>query len=219
VRDPSQRETTRGYNGKSLWMMHPTSTKADQYMIWGSGSKPNWFQVTAYLSAIGMHVPDPSGEETLRKAQGMFQLAEWIKQPSYELEPKTEVVDGSTCLILKGSLNSLLQAGFLTGDLTDRIWLDRDHGLAARKREMAADGRVHTRWINSNLKEIEPGLWLPMVTRLEQFGYKPIDELKGKPVMIEEVQVENIEVNRVPDERFDMVPKQGDAIDDLRGRF
>ena len=50
------------------------------------------------------------------------------------LEPRTEVVDGSTCVILKGSLNSILPAGFYPGDWTDRIWLDRDHGLVLRKR-------------------------------------------------------------------------------------
>ena len=86
--------------------------------------------------------PIPKGGDDVRKAQAIFQVAEWIKDHSYDLEPKTEVVDGSTCVILKGSLNSILQPGFLAGDLTDRIWLDRDHGLVVRKREMARDGKV-----------------------------------------------------------------------------
>ena len=55
---------------------------------------------------------------------------------------KNEVMDGSTCVILKGSLNSIQPAGFYPGELTDRIWLDRDHGLVLRKREMARDGKV-----------------------------------------------------------------------------
>jgi hypothetical protein len=219
VRALSERDVTRGFNGRTLWMRQPATAKSDQYMIWGSTSKPNWFQVTAYLMAVGLHVADPSGEEQLRKVQSMFRLAEWIKDPSYELEPTTEVVDGSTCVILKGSLSGVRQTGSWPGELTDRIWLDRDHGLVVRKREIARSGKLSNRWTNSHLKEVEPGLWLPLTTRHEQFPSRPVDELKAKPVLIEEIKVQSIAVNRVPDERFDMVPRQGDVIEDLRGRF
>jgi hypothetical protein len=219
IRELSERDVTRAYNGKTLWMKQPVTPKSNQYMVWRSSSKGNWFQVTAYLMAVGLHVPDPSGEEQLRKVQSIFQVAELIKNPVYDLEPRTEVVDGSTCVILKGRLNSLLQPGFLSGDLTDRIWLDRDHGLVLRKREMALEGKVQNRWVNSQLKEVDPGLWLPLATRYEQYSLKPPEELKGKPVVIEEVRVKRIEVNLVPDDRFDMLPKQGDLIEDLRARF
>ena len=210
---------TRAFNGKTLWVKKPTAPKGDRYEVWTTGSRPNFFQVTAYLSASGLYVPDPMGGADVRKAQAIFQVAEWINDPSYELEPKTEVVDGSTCIILKGSLNSILQPGYLVGDLTDRIWLDRDHGLVVRKREMARDGKVSMRWVNTNLKEVEPGIWLPTTTRQEEFPNKPIPELNGKPILVEETQVQRLSINHVPDDRFDMTPKAGDAIDDLRGRL
>ena len=121
LRDRSEQDVTRAYNGKTLWMKQPASRTSDRYLIWPTGSEANWFQISAYLSAVGLHVPDPSGGDFIKKAQAMFRLAEWIKDPSYELEPRTEIVDGSTCVILKGSLNSLLQPGLVVGQLTDRI--------------------------------------------------------------------------------------------------
>jgi hypothetical protein len=218
-RDRSEQDVTRAFNGKTLWMKQPTSKHGDRFTVWPNASKADWFQISAYLSSVGLHVPDPSGREMVRKEQAMFQVAELIKDHAYELEPKTEIVDGSTCVILKGSLNSFLQPGFLAGSLTDRIWLDRDHGLVLRKREMARNGTVTMRWENSRLKEVEPGIWLPMSTRQEQFPARPLPELNGKPALIEEIQVKSLTVNKVSDDRFDMTPKTGDAIEDLRGQF
>jgi hypothetical protein len=219
IRDRSEQDITSAFNGKTLWMKHPTSKKGDHYMVWPTSSKANWFQVDTYLSAVGLHVPDPSGHGMARKGQAMFQVAEWIKDHSYNLEPQTEVVDGSTCVILKGSLNSILQPGFLVGELADRIWLDRDHGLVMRRREMYHDGKVMNRWENSHLKEVEPGIWLPMTCRHDMFPAKPHPELKDEPVLTEQIQVQSLEVNRVADDLFDMVPRKGDTIEDLRGRF
>lgn len=219
VRELSEQDVTRAYNGKTLWMKQPASRTSDRYLIWPTGSEANWFQISAYLSAIGLHVPDPSGGDLVKKAQEMFRLAERIKDPSYALEPRIEIVDGSTCVILKGSLNSLLQPGLVVGQLTDRIWLDRDHGFVLRKREMYRDGTVMNRWENSKLKEIEPGLWLPMNSRHDQFPSKPVAELNGKPVLTEEITVQTLEVNHVADDRFDMEPKQADSIEDLRGKL
>jgi hypothetical protein len=223
-RDPSilpiqERDVTRAFNGKTLWWQRPDSEKADRYTVWPSKSPAHWFQVSAYLSAIGLHVPDPSGTDESRRSQAIFQLSEWIKDPSYDLQPNTEVVDGSTCLVLKGSLDSPLRPKLLPGDLADRIWLDRDHGLVVRKREIARDGKVMDRWINTDLKEVEPGIWLPMAVRHETFTAKPPAGREAKPVLTEEIRVQKLEINRVPDERFDMVPKPGDHIEDLRGRF
>lgn len=125
----------------------------------------------------------------------------------------------ATCVILAGSLNSLIPTGYSPGRVTDRIWLDRDHGLAVRKREMARDGRVSRRWINTELREVEPGLWLPMHCRGEQFADDAPDGWKEKPVMIDEVRVRKLEVNKVKDELFDMTPRKADRIEDLRGLF
>jgi hypothetical protein len=212
-----ERDVTRAFNGHTLWMRRPRSVKVIDYQIWPAASEANWFQVSAYQSAVGLHVPDPTAMAMARKVQAMFQVAEWVKDHSYQLEDKTEVVDGSTCVILRGSLNSLLQPALLLGNLTDRIWLDRDRGLALRRREFSRDGRIGMRWENSELRELAPGLWLPGHCRHEIFAEDAPPEWKGKPVMTEEIRVQKIEINHVSDDLFDMTPKKGDRIEDLRG--
>ena len=149
-----------------------------------------------------------------------FRVAEWVDEHSYSLEEKTEVIDGSTCVILKGSWNSLLKPSMVFGDLGDRIWLDRDHGLAVRKRELTKDGLVMERWENSEFREVEPGLWFPSLSRHQRFAADVPPDWKGKPALTETIRVENLEINKVADDLFDMpVPKKGDMVEDLRGLF
>jgi hypothetical protein len=211
-------DVTYGYNGRAAWRKRPSSPNADSYLIWPSGKPANWFQGTGYLAAIGLHTPDPTGIPEAKKSQGMFQLAELINNGTYDLEPMTEVVDGSTCLILAGNPSSLVEPGVGIGKLSDRIWLDRDHGLVLRKREMAADGKVAWRWTTSDLKEIEPGIWFPMSTRNEHF-HRGAPDLGDKPAMVEAIKVKSLTINKVPDSLFDMTPRQGDRIEDLRGKL
>ena len=150
----------------------------------------------------------------------MFHLSRWIKDPTYELEPATEVDRRLNLRGPQGKPESTAPAGILCRQaLTDRIWLDRDHGLVVRRREMALDGKVMARWENAKLKEIEPGFWLPMAIRHDTFAAKPPEGFEGKPIMTEEIEVQTLEVNHVPDDRFDMSPRKGDQIEDLRGRF
>jgi len=56
------------------------------------------------------------------------------------------------------------------------------------------------------------------VVRLVRFAEDAPAGWRGKPVVTEEVHVKNIEVNKVVDDRFDMVPAKGDVIEDLRGQ-
>ncbi len=219
VRKDPDPETTRAFNGRTLWMSRKESDKVDVYQVWPAKSEANWFQVKEYARSIGLHVPDPTGTGMAKRAQEMFRLADWVDHQAYQLEDKTEVVDGSTCIILKGSLNSLLQPVLNSGDFTDHIWLDRDHGLTLRKRELRVDGRVSMRWTNTDLREVEPGLWLPHHSRVETFVEDAPPEWKDKPVLIEEIRVSKIKVNKVSDDLFDMTPKKGDRIEDLRGQL
>ncbi len=84
---------------------------------------------------------------------------------------------------------------------------------------MYRDGKVMTRWENSRLKEVEPGVWLPFSCRHDSFAMKPHPDLKDMPVMTEEIQVQILEINHVTDDRFDMTPQKGDRVEDLRGRL
>jgi hypothetical protein len=219
VRKDPDPETTRAFNGRTLWMRRKESDKVDVYEVWPAKSDANWFQVTAYDRSTGLHVPDPTGTGMARKFQEMFRLADWLDQQAYQVEDRTEVIDGSTCIVLKGSLNSLLQPVFTSGELTDHIWLDRDHGLALRKREFRKDGRVSMRWANTDLREVEPGLWLPYLCRLETLDDDAPPEWKDKPVMTEKVKVSKLKVNKVSDDLFDMTPRKSDRIEDLRGQL
>ncbi|KAJ3058996.1 hypothetical protein HK102_010213, partial [Quaeritorhiza haematococci] len=212
-------DVTRAFNGRTLWQKKVGGARGDDYLTWPAKTDANWFQATGYLAAVGLHVPDPTGSQDAKSGQAMFRLVEWIKDPSYELEPKTEVVDGSTCVVLAGSLNSLLRPSLVAGRLTDRIWLDRDHGYVVRKREMARDGRVTCRWTTTDLKEVEPGVWLPYSLRGERYPIEPVAELEGKAAAVETIEVRELSINRVPDSLFDMTPREGDRVEDLRGRL
>jgi hypothetical protein len=212
-------DVTRAFNGRTLWQKKVGGAGADAYLTWPVKTDASWFQATGYLAGVGLHVPDPTSGRDVASSQAIFQLAEWIKDPSYDLEPKTEVVDGSTCVILAGSLNSLLRPSLVAGKLTDRIWLDRDHGYVVRRREMARDGRVTWRWINTNLKEVEPGVWLPCSLRSERYPIEPVAGLEGKAATVETIEVRELSVNRVPDSLFDMTPREGDRVEDLRGQL
>jgi len=211
-------DLTYGYNGRAAWRKKPGEPNSDSYLVWPSGKPANWFQGPGYLAAIGLHQPDPTGMPEAKKSQAMFLLSELLDNGTYELEPTTEVVDGSTCVILAGDPGSLVEPGVGIGKLTDRIWLDRDHGLVLRKREMTADGKVAWRWTTSDLKEVEPGIWFPMSTRNEQFP-EDAPDLGDKPAMVETIKVKSLTINRVPDDLFDMTPRQGDQIEDLRGKL
>jgi hypothetical protein len=58
-----------------------------------------------------------------------------------------------------------------------------------------------------------------LTTRHEQFLAKPLPKLQAKPVLVGEIQVQSLSLNKVNGDRFDMTPRSGDVIHDLRGRF
>lgn len=217
---PSERDITRAYNGRTAWMRHPRDGKTNEVQIWAVGQKAlHFFGMSPYLSAVGLQPADPTSMgHQVQRAQEMCRLTDWFGDHAYTIE-KTEAIDGSTCVVLKGSLNSVARPSPMSGDIADRIWLDRDHGWAVRRREQTKDGQLMVRWENSELREVDAGLWLPMIVRHEEFAEDAPAEWRGKPVLTEEVRVKHIEINRVPDERFDLVPTKADVIEDLRGRF
>ncbi len=212
LRDLMERDVTRGLNGRSLWMKRPLTAKQDQFQVQAATFPGHWFGPSAYQAAAGLQSPDPTAKAgPASPIQGAFRVADWATEHSHEVEEKADVVDGSTCVVLKGSWNSLFEPAMMVGHLVDRIWLDRDHGLAVRKRELTKDGQLMERTQNSGLREVEPGLWLPTLVRHDRFADDAPPEMKGKPVLTETIRVESVEVNQVADDLFDMpVPKKGD---------
>jgi hypothetical protein len=218
--DPMERDITRAFNGRTVWMRRPRDGKVNEVQVWPLRKNAmHWFGLSSYLSAVGLQPTDPTSKGSqVQQAQEMFRLADWFKSHAYAVE-KTEAIDGSTCVVLKGSLNSLKPSSQPAGDAVDRIWLDRDHGWAVRMREQTMNGQVMARWQHSALREVEPGLWLPTIVRHERFADDAPAGWRGKPVITEAIHIKSIEVNKVPDDRFDMVPEKGDVIEDLRGMF
>ncbi|MHC5538022.1 hypothetical protein ACYOEI_07290 [Singulisphaera rosea] len=218
--DPMERDVTRGYNGRTLWMRRPRDARSNEVQVWPLLSKPmHWFGRSTYLCGVGLQPADTTSKgHSTEWTMTMCRLADWFAGHTYAIE-KTEAFDGSTCVVLKGSLNSLLSPTLLTGDMADRIWIDRDHGFVMRKRELSKDGRVSMRWENSELREVDPGLWLPMTVRQDRFAEDAPLAWQGKPVVTEVIRVKTIELNNVPDDRFDMVPRKNDVVEDLRGIF
>lgn len=217
---PSERDITRAFNGRTAWMRHPRDAKTNEVQVWPLGQKAlHFFGMSPYFSAVGLQPVDPTSKgDRIQQVLEMFRLTDWFSHHAYTIE-KTEAIDGSTCVVFKGSLNSIFRPALLAGDIADRIWLDRDHGWAVRKREQTKDGQLMERWENSGLREVEAGLWLPTIVRREKFAEDAPAEGRGKPVLTEEVRVKHLEINRVPEDRFDMVPTKEDVIEDLRGRF
>lgn len=218
VRDLTERDDTRAYNGHTLWRRQPASATLNRYTVWPAGQSAHWFSLSAYQGAVGLQSldPTPGGKEDAKSLE-LFRIADWVKDRDYAVEGRTEVVDGSTCVVLKGVIHPRSPSQTAVGDISDRIWLDRDHGFVVRKREMTMAGKLAHRWTTLDLKEVEPGLWLPYRTLHEQFAADAPPAFQGKPVLIEETRVQKLEVNHVADDLFDMVPRKGDQVLDLRG--
>jgi hypothetical protein len=67
----------------------------------------------------------------------------------YQLRPRLESIDGFPCHVLEWP-------GI------DIIWLDAAHGFVARKRQFSFDPEhLAYIWLNQDLEEYAPGLWLP----------------------------------------------------------
>ncbi|MHC4403462.1 MAG: hypothetical protein ACYTG0_27715 [Planctomycetota bacterium] len=101
----------------------------------------------------------------------MHFLTHLFERWSYVMSEKTEVVDGAPCVVLQGKMQCALpvDSGSWTRSVSDKLWLDPEHGLAARKRETRIDGQ-RIRVINSELVEILPAVWLPERSRTESFA-------------------------------------------------
>jgi hypothetical protein len=99
-------------------------------------------------------------------------------------------------------------------EMVDRVWLDREHGWAPRRRETRRkDGTLVSRVTYSNLKEIVPGLWLPQDCRTE-FGAPPSApaEHRGKPYFAYRIKVITWSVDKIDDELFE-IPEGEPTLD------
>ena len=164
-----------------------------------------------YLMNVGLAVPDPTGrDEAKRNLQQMGLLPELFKRWPYVVSEKTEDVDGAPCVVLKGKMQCQLPAGEASENksVSDKLWLDMDHGLALRKRETRKDGQLR-RVLNSDFQEILPGFWLPKRSQTQTFAPpNAAEQNRNRPVMTSDMKLCLFLVNQIPDELFDLVLTQ-----------
>lgn len=215
IRPRRERDVTVAADGRSVWERRPRSPEVDEYTIWPAPA-PGRIPVSQYLSAAGLLPPDPAAQgDPASQVQALFRLAECVASRPYKLE-QDETVGGARCAVLRGSIDAFGATPVPGGAVEDRIWLDRDRGLAVVRRELSRGGEPMERWENSAFREVDRGLWLPTMVRHHRFAADAPAGRKGKPVLTEEIRVEEVKLDGVPDDLFDPAPKPGDAVDDRR---
>jgi hypothetical protein len=165
------------------------------------------FPPSPYLSNVGLAATDPTAkDEARRNLQKMGHLPELLGRWPYEVVRQTEAIEGATCLVLEGTMQCLLPVnkGSQSQRISDKLWLDLEHGLAARKRETQI-GDYRTRVVNRDFVEVVPGVWLPkeshMECRASSDAPKPY---RDKPLLSRRMQLLFWVVNEVPDDLFEV---------------
>src|SRR5262249_1964143 len=60
---PMERDVTRAFNGRTLWMRRPRDAKTNEVQVWPVRQRAlHWFGMSAYLSAVGLQPADPTAK-------------------------------------------------------------------------------------------------------------------------------------------------------------
>lgn len=166
------------------------------------------FPPSQYLINVGWAMPDPTARDESRlNLQQMHFLPELLELWPYDVSAKLEDVGGTACVVLEGQMHQRLPGGE-GGDkknVSDKLWLSSEHGLAIRRRETRVDGQL-VRVVNSDFEEVIPGLWLPKQSRVQTYGPPEAPEqFRERPVLICNITLCFRLVNQVADELFDVV--------------
>lgn len=149
------------------------------------------------------------GDKYGRDPKHPFSILAALESEPYRVRGKKEVVEGVGCWVLE-----------VPG--RDRIWLDPGHGFAVVKREwLWDDGKTPMfRWLNSDFKEVVPGLWWPMRARRDVVTHVDRNTSGGGQVTVtNNVRVLTVLVNNVPDTVFSLTfPLGTRVLDDTRAR-
>jgi hypothetical protein len=205
-----------GYDGELFWW-----TINGVYNVFPLDRFPGMFRGSIinlpgaredYLQAVGMGVPDPTEQDAGASKEGPSGLLPRLfESHPYRVEERTARVDDVECLVVVGRWKA--EDG--QGEVIDRLWLDDDHGLALRRREVSVGAGLRRRVLNSELKEITPGLWMPRKVEY-QFASFPTapEETRDKPLVARRMHVLELRINDVDDALFEV--KRGAKVVDLR---
>jgi len=136
-------------------------------------------------------------------------LPNLLDRGGYRVQKNLEKLNGTSCVVIEGPIKEWawfqVPPHWNGSELTDRLWLDLDHGLALRKREFRAGSQVLGSINNSEFKEASPGYWLPQLCEFEI--WPPVTAAKehqGKPAVVFKLIVKKLGVNDVEDKLFDI---------------
>lgn len=162
-----------------------------------------------YLSSVGVYLDDPALSKAENRQQREAFLPEAIERGKYEASADT--LDGVRCMRLEGAAASDQQPGIF-----ESWWLDLDHALMVRRRELldSPGGNVLMRVNNSGPKEFVPGVWMPMECEMEEFAPANAPrELRKGPLVVTSLRVRKWSVD-VADETFDLRFPPGTVVAD-----
>ena len=168
------------------------------------------FTPPRYLMNVGFATLDPtSSHESNRRLRKTWFLPELLQSACYTVHKADEHLDGDSCLVVKSGRHT---CDDVATDVTeDKLWFDRGHGLALRKRELRVGDRL-IRVVNWEFAKAHDQLWIPMRSRIEFFS-------AGKettPVFIQEISLASLVVNQVPPDFFHTaLTKQGSLPESL----
>jgi hypothetical protein len=188
----------------------PVSDGGREYRSVSASDAHDCFPPSPYLMHVGMAVADPTAsDEAHRNLQQLHCLAELVQHWPYTVSRAAEDVGGTPCVVLQGAAEISLPVGGASRkrSISDRLWLDPDHGLALRKRELQIDGQL-VRVVNTEFDEVLQGVWLPKHSRVEVFPAPDAPaQYRDRPLLTEEMTLCLAIVNKVPDDLFEAVAK------------
>jgi hypothetical protein len=198
---PSE-DRTMAFNGRYAWCS-AHSAPCDEYLkVWALNDL-QFFQ-SEYLMSVGLRYPDQTVSEKTRRAmcQQMWLLPDAFELHPYQLSERTERIDGARCLGLEASWKSPTDQEVT---ITDRLWLDLDHGLAVRRRNQLFNGQLGEHWLTFRLQEVVPGYWLPRETWWHRVAPRTAPEdWKGKFAISYHMTVLEWSANDVKDALFEI---------------
>jgi len=188
----------------------PLSDGDREYRSMSASDAHDCFPPPPYLMHVGIAVADPTAsDEAHRNLQQLYCLAELVQYWPYTVSGAADDVGGTPCVVLQGATEISLPVGEASRkrSISDRLWLDPDHGLALRKRELQIDGQL-VRVVNTEFDEVLQGVWLPKHSRVEVFPAQDVlAQYRDRPLLTEEITLCLAIVNKVPDDLFEAAAK------------
>ena len=164
-----------------------------------------------YFCAAGRCPPNPAASNDEEKRRHEFwSLPDALAGGRYR-PAGLEKVGGVDCTVVVGTVDAAPRALGLPfpvvdgGPVLDKLCLDRARGWALISRELRRrDGSLVARYTNADLKEVAPGVWLPMKST-EQFGTPATapDELRDRPAFTRHIKVSKVTANATPPDFFE----------------